>query len=280
MSTQYETRYAIGANEAKAFDTEQLRSNFLIEDLFKPNEIKWVYTHYDRHMVGSALPADKPLSLDSIDSLKSQWFLSRRELGIINIGGEGTVEIDGKAYTLGNKEALYVGAGDKKVIFSSADASKPAKFYMNSAAAHHAFPDKKVTKADANVLKLGSKETANEREINQLLIHSVVQTCQLQMGLTVLKPGSVWNTMPCHQHDRRMEAYLYIDLPEDQAVAHFMGEPQQTRVMWVKNEQAIVSPPWSIHSGAGTSNYAFIWGMSGENLDYDDMDKYGPAEIR
>ncbi|WP_016953900.1 5-dehydro-4-deoxy-D-glucuronate isomerase [Catenovulum agarivorans] len=279
MTVEYTTQYAIGPNEARQFDTKQLRSSFLVEDLFQQDKIQFVYTHYDRHMVGSAVPVEQTLELTSIDPLKSDWFLSRRELGIINVGGEGSVTVDGQVYQLANKEALYVGAGDKKVLFSSADGQNPAKFYLNSATAHHAYPDKKVTRKEANVLQMGSAETSNEREINQMLINGVVQTCQLQMGITVLKTGSVWNTMPAHQHDRRMEAYLYIDLPQDQAVAHFMGEPKETRVLWVKNNQVVVSPPWSIHSGAGTSNYAFVWGMSGENLDYADMDKYSATEL-
>ncbi|MER2491280.1 5-dehydro-4-deoxy-D-glucuronate isomerase [Catenovulum sediminis] len=279
MSIQYESRYAIGPNEAKTFDTQKLRDAFLLQDLFTPEKIQFVYTHYERHMVGSAVPVKEILELTSIDPLKSEFFLSRRELGVVNVGGAGIVEVDGVQHELDNKEALYVGAGDKKVTFASKDATKPAKFYLNSAPAHHAFPDKKVTRETANVLKMGSPETCNQREIYQLIVREVVQTCQLQMGLTILKPGSVWNTMPAHQHDRRMEVYLYLDLPADQAVAHFMGEPHETRVIWVKNEQVVVSPPWSIHSGAGSSNYAFVWGMSGENLDYADMDKYGPADL-
>jgi 4-deoxy-L-threo-5-hexosulose-uronate ketol-isomerase len=280
MSIDYENRYAVGHNEAKSFNTQQLRENFLAEDLFQQDKIKLVYTHYERYIVGGAVPVTGPLALDAIDPLKAQNFLDRRELGIINVGETGIVIVDGEEIVLHNKEALYVGAGNKTVIFSSLNAVTPARFYLNSAPAHKAYPTKKVTREDANVLELGSLETSNERTIYQLIINGVVETCQLQMGMTCLKPGSVWNTMPAHQHDRRMEAYLYFDLAEDQAVSHFMGEPKETRLIWAGNEQAVISPAWSIHSGAGTSNYSFIWGMAGENLDYDDMDKYMPNELR
>jgi len=280
MNVDYENRYAIGQNEAKNFNTSELRDNFLSKDLFQQDKIKLVYTHYERYIIGGAVPTTQPLTLSAIDPLKADNFLDRRELGIINIGDAGKVTVDGEVFALNNKEALYVGAGNKTVVFESLNESSPARFYVNSAPAHKAYPNKKVTREEANVLELGSQETSNERTIYQLIISGVVQTCQLQMGMTCLKPGSVWNTMPAHQHDRRMEAYLYFDLAEDQAVSHFMGEPKETRLIWTTNEQAVVSPPWSIHSGAGTSNYSFIWGMAGENLDYDDMDKYMPNELR
>jgi len=280
MTINYKTRYAVGQNEAKKFDTDEIRDAFLLADLFADNQINLTYTHYDRYIIGGVVPVDSILALDSIDPLKAQNFLDRRELGIINIGSTGIVEVDGQVYTLENKEALYVGAGSKKVTFASEHRDKPAKFYLNSAPAHCAYPTKKVNRENAKVLELGSQETCNERTIYQLIINGVVETCQLQMGLTMLKPGSVWNTMPAHQHDRRIEAYLYFDVPEEQAVCHFMGEPKETRHIWVTNQQAVVSPAWSIHSGSGTSNYSFIWGMAGENLDYDDMDKYSPAELR
>ncbi|WP_159820941.1 5-dehydro-4-deoxy-D-glucuronate isomerase [Colwellia sp. 20A7] len=280
MTLEYETRYAVGHNEAKSFDTEQLREAFLLPDLFQEDKIKLVYTHYDRFIVGGIVPTNNALNLDSIDPLKASYFLERRELGVINIGATGSVTVDGDEYILERNEALYVGSGNKSVIFTSTDNKAPAKFYINSAPAHAAYPTKKVTHKNANVLELGSPATSNERSIYQLIINGVVETCQLQMGMTCLKPGSVWNTMPAHQHDRRMEAYLYFDLPKDQAVSHFMGEPKETRHIWTCNEQAVVSPAWSIHSGAGTSNYSFIWGMAGENLDYDDMDKYGPTELK
>jgi len=280
MTINYKTRYAVGQNEAKKFDTDEIRDAFLLADLFADNQINLTYTHYDRYIVGGAVPVDSILTLESIDPLKAPNFLDRRELGIINIGNTGIVEVDGQVYTLENKEALYVGAGSKKVTFSSENRDQPAKFYLNSAPAHCAYPTKKVNRENAKVLELGSQETCNERTIYQLIINGVVETCQLQMGLTMLKPGSVWNTMPAHQHDRRIEAYLYFDVPEEQAVCHFMGEPKETRHIWVANQQAVISPAWSIHSGSGTSNYSFIWGMAGENLDYDDMDKYNPTELR
>jgi 4-deoxy-L-threo-5-hexosulose-uronate ketol-isomerase len=280
MTLEYETRYAIGNNEAKGFDTEQIRDAFLLPDLFQTDKIKLVYTHYDRFIVGGVVPDNKTLTLDSIDPLKANYFLERRELGIINIGSTGVVTVDGEDYVLENKEALYVGSGKKSVSFTSSNAKASARFYLNSAPAHASYPTKKITRKEANILELGSLETSNERSIYQLIINGIVETCQLQMGVTCLKPGSVWNTMPAHQHDRRMEAYLYFDIPEGQAVSHFMGEPKETRLIWTGNEQAIISPAWSIHSGAGTSNYSFIWGMAGENLDYDDMDKYMANELR
>ncbi len=272
MSVHYESRYALGPVATKGLDTAGLRANFLIETVFADDEIQLVYSHYDRYIAGGAKPVGKPLALETIDALKAAYFLERRELGIINVGGSGQVTVGGTVYTLGFKEALYVGRGNEEVVFSSDDAANPAKFYLNSAPAHHAYPTKKVTKAEAEVVELGSLETANHRVINKLLVASVVDTCQLQMGMTELKTGSVWNTMPAHTHDRRMEVYFYFEVPEGQSVSHFMGQPQETRHIWMQNEQAVISPPWSIHAGAGTSNYTFIWGMAGENMDYSDMD--------
>jgi len=280
MSVNYESRYAIGPNETKALDTPALRANFLIEKVFIDDAIQLAYTHYDRYIAGGAKPVSKPLSLETIDELKAPYFLERRELGIINVGGSGKVSVDGEVHELGFKEALYVGKGRQKVVFSSDDAGNPAKFYLNSAPAHHAYPTRKVTKAEAEVVELGSLETANHRTINKLLVNSVIETCQLQMGMTELKTGSVWNTMPAHTHDRRMEVYFYFEVPEGQSVSHFMGHPEETRHIWMQNEQAVISPPWSIHAGAGTSNYTFIWGMAGENLDYDDMDKRAINELK
>ncbi|MBH0031246.1 MULTISPECIES: 5-dehydro-4-deoxy-D-glucuronate isomerase [unclassified Pseudoalteromonas] len=280
MNTQIESRYAVGPNEVKGYDTQQLRDEFLVDKLMQENTIYWLYTHYERFMVGSAVPTSAPLRLETVDNLKAANFLTGRELGVINVGGSGTVTADGEDFQLGYKDALYLGKDTNEVLFTSHDSGNPAKFYLNSAPAHHKYPNKLVTRNDANVLHLGALETSNERDINQMLINTVVQTCQLQMGLTELKPGSVWNTMPAHQHDRRNEVYFYFEVPEQQAVCHFMGEPTETRHIWVHNEQAVVSPPWSIHSGAGTQNYSFIWGMAGENLDYDDMDKYQPGELR
>ncbi|WP_159023896.1 5-dehydro-4-deoxy-D-glucuronate isomerase [Formosa sp. L2A11] len=280
MNTNYETRYASSPQTVKTYDTQELRDEFLIDNLMEEGKINLTYSHYDRYIAGSAVPTTSDLTLETIDPLKAEFFLARRELGIINVGGNGSVTVDGTKYPMGLKDALYVGMGIKDVVFSSEDASNPAKFYLNSAPAHVNFPTKKVSKAEANKIELGSLETANHRTVNQMIIGGIVTTCQLQMGMTELKTGSVWNTMPAHVHDRRMEVYFYLDIPEDQAVCHFMGQPQETRHVWMQNDQAIISPPWSIHSGSGTSNYTFIWGMAGENLDYNDMDVAKITELR
>ena len=279
MKTNYETRYASSPKAVKAYDTNQLREEFLIENLMEEDKLVFVYTHYDRYIAGSAVPLS-PIKLETIDPLKSNYFLERRELGIINVGGDGSVEVDGVVFQLTLKDALYIGSGIKDVVFKSDDKNNPAKFYMNSAPAHRNYPTKKVSKAEANKIELGSLETANHRTVNQMIIGGIVETCQLQMGMTELKTGSVWNTMPAHVHDRRMEIYYYLDIPQDQAVCHFMGQPQETRHIWMQNHQAVISPPWSIHSGSGTSNYTFIWGMAGENLDYGDMDVAKITELR
>ena len=279
MAISFETRYASSPQAVKQYDTEQLRAEFLIDNLMEIGKINLTYSHYDRYIAGSAVPV-QPLTLETIDPLKSSFFLERRELGIINVGGNGAVIVDGTTYELGLKDALYVGSGNKDVVFKSDDVNNPSKFYLNSAPAHKNFPTKKVSLAEANKLQLGTMETANHRTVNQMIIGGIVATCQLQMGMTELKTGSVWNTMPAHVHDRRMEVYFYLDIPENQAVCHFMGQPQETRHIWMHNHQAVISPPWSIHSGAGTSNYSFIWGMAGENLDYADMDVAKITELR
>ncbi len=279
MSSSYETRYASSPQAVKEYNTEQLRSEFLIDNLMEIGKVNLTYSHYDRYIAGSAVPL-APLTLETIDPLKSSYFLERRELGIINVGGAGTVIADGVIYELGFKDALYIGSGNKEVVFKSDDISNPAKFYLNSAPAHNNYPNQKVGLAEANKLQLGSMETANHRTVSQMIIGGIVTTCQLQMGMTELKTGSVWNTMPAHVHDRRMEVYFYLDIPENQAVCHFMGQPQETRHIWMNNHQAVISPPWSIHSGAGTSNYTFIWGMAGENLDYGDMDVCKITDLR
>ncbi|TDX09749.1 5-dehydro-4-deoxy-D-glucuronate isomerase [Flavobacterium sp. S87F.05.LMB.W.Kidney.N] len=278
--TKYSSRYASSPKAVKKYDTQQLREEFLIDDLMQEDEVVLVYSHYDRYIAGSAVPVKGDLVLETIDPLKASYFLERRELGIINVGGSGSVIVEGTTYELGFKDALYIGSGNKEVIFKSDDAGSPAKFYLNSAPAHTNYPTKKVSLAEANKLQLGTMETANHRTVNQMIIGSVVTTCQLQMGMTELKPGSVWNTMPAHVHDRRMEVYFYLDIPQDQAVCHFMGQPQETRHIWMNNHQAVISPPWSIHSGSGTSNYTFIWGMAGENLDYGDMDVCKITDLR
>lgn len=272
MKTNYEVRYASHPQDAKQYDTARLRKEYLVEKVFSADEVNMVYTLYDRLVVGGAMPVKETLTLEAIDPLKSEFFLSRRELGIYNVGAPGKVIVDGVVFELNFKEALYLGAGDRKVTFESIDASKPAKFYFNSAPAHKTFPDRKVTKADAVVMELGSLETSNHRNINKMLVCQVLETCQLQMGMTELAVGSVWNTMPAHTHSRRMEAYFYFEVPEEQAVCHFMGEPNETRHIWMKGDQAVISPEWSIHSAAATSNYTFIWGMAGENLDYSDQE--------
>lgn len=280
MATIYEQRFAFHPEDFKQYDTERIRNEFLVEKVMDPGNIRMVYSQIERYIVGGAVPTDQPLSLESIDLLKAEYFCERREVGIINVGSKGTVAVDGTDYVLEFKDALYIGKGSKKVIFKSEDASNPARFYFNSAPAHKEFPVKHVTLKDANILHLGSLETSNERNINQLLINTVVDTCQLQMGMTELKPGSVWNTMPAHTHARRNEVYFYFNVPEGQAVCHFMGQPDETRHIWMQNEQAVISPEWSIHSAAGTSNYIFIWGMAGENLDYTDMDVIQPTELK
>ncbi|OJX83857.1 MAG: 5-dehydro-4-deoxy-D-glucuronate isomerase [Paludibacter sp. 47-17] len=280
MKTNYELRYASHPEDAKKYDTSRLRKEHLIETIFSADEVNMVYTMYDRLVVGGAMPVNEVLPLEAIDPLKSDFFLSRRELGIYNVGGAGTVKVDNEVIELAYKEALYLGAGNRTVEFSSNDAAKPAKFYFNSAPAHCTYPDRKVTKADAIVMELGSLETANHRNINKMLVREVIQTCQLQMGMTELRVGSVWNTMPAHTHSRRMEAYFYFEVPENEVVCHFMGEPTETRHIWMQGDQAVISPEWSIHSAAATSNYTFIWGMAGENLDYSDQDFRKHTELR
>jgi len=277
--TQSEFRYAHHPNDAKNYTTEDLRREFLITDLFAENQIKLVYTMYDRLIVGGIMPVDQALTLETIDELKAPYFLERRELGIINVGGKGKVTVDGTVYELNNKEALYIGKGNKEVTFEASNGEQPY-FYINSAPAHHAFPTKKITKAEAEIVELGDAKYANRRTINKLIVNSVLETCQLQMGMTELHEGSVWNTMPSHTHTRRMEAYFYFDLEEGQTISHFMGQPTETRHIFLKNRDAVISPEWSIHSGVGTSNYSFIWGMAGENMDYGDMDAVKTDELK
>jgi len=277
---KFESRYAQSPKEVKQMDTASLRENFLIENIFEANKVNLTLSHFDRYIVGGAMPVDQKVDLPNPDDLKANFFLERRELGIINVGGKAVVTADGELFELEYKEALYIGKGTKEVSFESVDKTLPAKLYINSAPAHHTYPTKKVSKAEAEIVELGTPETANHRIINKLLVNSVLPTCQLQMGMTELKSGSVWNTMPAHTHDRRMEAYFYFEVPQGQSVCHFMGQPQETRHIWMQNDQAVISPNWSIHSGAGTSNYTFIWGMAGENLDYGDMDHCAITELK
>ena len=275
-----ELRYAAHPEDVKGYDTAKLREQFLIEKLFIPDDISLVYSLYDRYIVGGAMPVNRELTLDSPGELRSEHFLDRREMGIINVGGDAEILAGDTLYKIGFKEALYLGLGTNSVIFRSANPDNPARLYINSAPAHHAYSSKKITRSDAEIVVLGNPESSNHRTINKLLVNSIVQTCQLQMGMTELKTGSVWNTMPVHTHNRRMEAYFYFEVPEKQAICHFMGDPDETRHIWMKNEQAVLSPSWSIHSAAGTSNYTFIWGMAGENLDYGDMDVRHPDTLK
>lgn len=280
MSTVFDERFATHPRDYTSYDTARLREEYLVPILFEADTLRLTYSHVDRMIVGGVMPVGKSVQLEAIDPLKADFFLERRELGAINIGGTGIVEVDGTRYEIAHKEALYIGRGAREVNFASSDDSAPAKFYLNSTPAHRACPTTKVGQEDANVLEMGAGVTCNQRVIRQLLVKEVLETCQLQMGMTELAPGSVWNTMPCHTHSRRMEAYMYFNVPEGQAVCHFMGPPQDTRHIWMGNEQAVISPTWSLHSGVGTGNYTFIWGMAGENLDYGDMDIVQPDQLR
>ncbi|WP_185154566.1 5-dehydro-4-deoxy-D-glucuronate isomerase [Flavilitoribacter nigricans] len=267
-----EIRYAAHPQDVKSYDTARLRAEFHSGNLMVSGEINLVYTHYDRFIYGGVFPVWEPLSLPNYDALKADYFLERRELGIINVGWKGKVTVDGEEFELQNLDVLYIGKGKKEITFESIDPNSPAKFYLNSSPAHQSFPTVKATKEDANIVDLGTQVAANKRTIYQFIHEDGIQSCQLVMGVTELKAGNIWNTFPPHTHDRRMEVYFYFDLPNDQIVMHFMGQPQETRHLAVKNEEAVISPPWSIHAGAGTSNYKFIWGMAGENKSFSDMD--------
>ncbi|MDR2854398.1 MAG: 5-dehydro-4-deoxy-D-glucuronate isomerase [Prevotellaceae bacterium] len=280
MKTQIEERWGTHPNDVKHYDTAQLRKEFLVEKLFEPDSVLMTYTHNDRLIIGGALPVNEALTLKSVELIKSDYFCERRELGVICIENEGVLSVDGTDYAMSYKDAVYVGRGSKSVIFKSKDAKNPAKFYFASSPAHKEYPTAQITSAMRRTRDLGSPETSNARLLNQLVLSEIVPCCQLQMGLTELKVGSVWNTMPPHTHSRRMEAYFYFKVPENQAVCHFMGQPQETRHIFMANEQAVISPSWSIHSAAGTSNYTFIWAMCGENLDYDDMDTFTADKLK
>lgn len=286
-----ELRTAASPKDVKHYDTERLREEFLIQNVFVPDEIKLVYSHIDRIITGSATPVQKELVLTAGDELRAEYFLQRRELGVINIGGEGVIIIDGKQYTVGYKEGMYIGMGAKDISFKSTEAKNPAKFYLNSAPAHMSYPtvlikpegqaeEGVVIVKDCNKVELGSLEDANHRTICKYILPGQVESCQLEMGMTKLEPGSVWNTMPCHTHDRRMEVYLYFEVPENAVVFHYMGEPTETRHIVMRNEEAVISPSWSIHSASATHAYTFIWGMVGENQDFDDMDHVAMKDLR
>ena len=269
-----ENRYACSPNEVKTFDTDQLRANFLVSDIMVSGQIKGVYSHYDRMITLGAIPTSSGISLPNFHEFtKKENFLDRREIGIINVGGVGSISVDGETYTMDNKDCLYIGLGSKEVVFNSESETSPAIFYMNSTPAHKEYPTKKAAKSEANPVELGTPETSNERTIFQYIHLNGIKSCQLVMGFTELKPGSIWNTFPPHVHDRRMEVYFYFDLSEDQQVCHLMGQPHETRHIFTKNHQAVISPNWSIHSGAGTSNYSFVWAMGGENMEFTDMDQ-------
>ena len=275
-----ELRTASSPRDVKTYDTARLREEFLIQDLFRPDEVKMVYSHIDRIITGAAMPVHKALTLAAGEELRAEYFLQRREMGIINIGGEGKVTVDGTVYTLRHRDGIYVGRGCKDVVLESVDGAKPAKFYFNSTPAHKAYPTVYIRPEDCVNVELGSLEQSNHRNICKYILPGQVESCQLVMGMTTLRPGSVWNTMPCHTHDRRMEVYLYFDLPEDAFVMHYMGEPTETRHIVVRNEEAVISPSWSIHSGSGTQAYTFIWGMAGENQDFDDMDGCAMTDLK
>ena len=274
-----EIRHAVHPEDAKKYTTSQLRERFLIQGLFAPNEIKMVYSHVDRMITGSACPV-QPLILEAGKEIGVEYFLQRREMGIINIGGPGIVAIDDIDYSLDTTDGLYIGMGAKVIIFSSRDEHKPAKFYFNSAPAHMTYPTVKIERSKIVPNHLGSIDQSNDRNIYKYIHPAGVQSCQVVMGMTVLEPGNMWNSMPCHTHDRRMEVYLYFNLPEEGLVFHYMGEPTETRHVVMRNEEAIISPSWSIHSGVGTRCYTFIWGMAGENQTFDDMDHVNLKDLK
>jgi len=279
-----EVRPGANPNDVKNYDTDRLRHDFLIQDVFVPGEIKTIYSQIDRIIVGSATPTDKALKLAAGDELRAAYFLERREMGVINIGGKGSITLDGVKYDFDYKDGIYIGMGTKDIVFESVDASNPAKFYFNSAPAHKTYPTRFINPEKdilpENKKELGCLENANHRTICKYILPGQVESCQLEMGMTALEPGSVWNTMPCHTHDRRMEVYLYFEVPENDVVFHYMGEPTETRHIVMRNEEAVISPSWSIHSASATHAYTFIWGMVGENQDFDDMDDVDMKDLR
>ncbi|MGR5134776.1 5-dehydro-4-deoxy-D-glucuronate isomerase [Vibrio alfacsensis] len=275
-----EIRQPIHSAHAKTLDTAGLREQFLVESVFVEGEIKLTYSHIDRIIFGGVVPTANALELAAGKELGVDFFLQRRELGLINLGQAGKVTVDGDVFEIAHREALYIGMGAQAVTFESVDAAAPAQFYMNSTPAHHAYPTRKITQEDAEQVTLGSQDNGNVRTINKYIVPAVLPTCQLTMGLTQLHPGSLWNTMPCHTHERRMEVYLYFDMTADNVVFHYMGEPTETRHIVIREKQAVISPSWSIHSGVGTAAYSFIWSMCGENQTFDDMDHVAMTDIR
>lgn len=274
-------RYAATPADTKNYDTGRLRKDYLIENLFVPGQLNMTYSHVDRMITGGVVPVKEPVKLDGErKDLGADYFLERREIGIINVGPKGLVTVDGTEFVMDNKDCLYVGLGNKEVLFSSADPANPARFYFNSCPAHKQYPTEKVAISEADPTHLGSITSSNERTIYKYIHQAGVKSCQLVMGMTLLKPGNMWNTMPCHTHNRRSEVYFYFDMPEDGVVFHMMGEPTETRHLVVRNEQAIISPSWSIHSGVGTNNYTFIWAMAGENQEFSDMDAVAMKELK
>lgn len=277
---KFNVRYANHPDDSKQYDTETLRKHYHIAEVFVADDISLTYSHQDRIIAGGAMPLKGDLKLESCKELAAEYFLDRREMGVINIGGSGVIVLDGTTYPLGHWDGIYISMGTKEVIFRSDDASNPAKFYINSSPAHHAYPTTLIPMDKARYNHLGAQGTVNERILRQYIHPAVCQSCQLCMGLTALQPGNVWNTMPSHTHERRMEVYLYFDIDDDQAVFHMMGQPNETRHIVMHNEEAVISPSWSIHSGVGTKNYTFIWGMCGENIDFDDMDAIATADLK
>ena len=288
---KFDIRYANHPDDSKKYDTTELRDKYLIEKLFEADDMLLTYSHQDRIIAGGAMPVKKTLSLGTFKELATNYFLERREMGVINVGGAGVITLDGKKYDIGFKEGIYIGMGTKQVEFSSKNEKQPAKFYINSSPAHKTYPTVKIVKPVEGVpapegvkycvqRHLGTLEGINKRTINQFIIGDVCESCQLAMGMTELAEGSAWNTLPSHTHERRMEVYMYFEVPADQAVIHLMGKPDETRHIIMHNEQAVISPSWSIHSGVGTHNYTFIWGMCGENQAYDDMDNIATPDLR
>lgn len=273
-------RYANHPEDSKRYNTEELRNHYLVEKIFEANEVKLTYSHVDRIIFGGAMPVNKELTLEAGKEMGVEYFLERREMGIINVGGDGIVTLDGVEYELNSKDGLYIGMGTKEIKFETVNSENPAKFYINSVPAHHSYETVKININEANPVKLGENETLNKRTIYQYVHPNVCKSCQLLMGLTMLEPSNAWNTMPCHTHERRMEVYFYFDMEEQTRVFHLMGEVDETRHIVVKNEEAIISPSWSIHSGVGTSNYTFIWGMCGENQTFNDMDAVRMEDLK